>query len=194
MRIKLESLWLLALLCDVGNAITLLQVLQTYPDLSSLFNYVNASSNATSLLASANNFTFLAPSNTAISDFVKANGNSSLNADFLQANLQYGMLKGGYPSLSFTNESLFVKTGLSNGSYANVTGGQVVELRAAENGDPEVVSGDKKISSSTSAVRIYFCFHSSIGLLIKSRISCVQEESSISSMTSSRFLSKRSSR
>jgi hypothetical protein len=107
-----------------GFAITLLEVIATYPQLSTLNTYVNVTSNVTSLLTSANNFTFLAASNTAISSFISDNPNVLTN-DLLQATLQYSLLKGGYPTLSFSNVSQFVPTNLVNASYANVTGGQV---------------------------------------------------------------------
>ncbi|CZT52150.1 uncharacterized protein RSE6_13412 [Rhynchosporium secalis] len=128
-------------------AITLLQVLQTNPELSTLYGYVNASANATAFLASSNNFTFLAPSNNAISTLVKRKGNATLTGDLILASLQYGMLKGGYPTLSFSDASQYVHTNLANPGYSNVTGGQVLELTADEGGNAQVVSGNKTTSN-----------------------------------------------
>ena len=137
------------------NAITLLQVLQTYPQLSSLSAYINSSSTSITLLSTANNFTFLAPSNTAISKYLTQNPNV-LTPDLLAATLQYSLLKGGYPSLSFTDTPNFVQSYLTNASYANVTGGQRVELlsTASVGGLAEMVTGNKTITSSPTAVRL----------------------------------------
>jgi hypothetical protein len=126
-QLRIQSLWWLLTLVSHGFAITLLEVIATYPQLSTLNTYVNVTSNVTSLLTSANNFTFLAASNTAISSFISDNPNVLTN-DLLQATLQYSLLKGGYPTLSFSNVSQFVPTNLVNASYANVTGGQVSDF------------------------------------------------------------------
>lgn len=134
--------WLVTLVPS-SFAITLLEVIQTNPELSSLYSYINGSANATSFLANSNNFTFLAPSNEAISALVQSKGNATLTEDLILASIQYGMLKGGFPTLSFSNESQFVSTNLANPSYANVTGGQAVELAVDGDGNPQVVSGNK---------------------------------------------------
>jgi hypothetical protein len=145
-----QSLWWLATLVSYGSAISLLEVLQTYPQLSSLSSLVNGSSTATALLASSNNFTFLAPSNDAISAFNSQNP-GVLNPSLL-ANVQYGLLKGGFPTLSISKTPQFIASNLSNATYANVTGGQAVELVLSSDGTPEVLTGNKTISTSTSTV------------------------------------------
>jgi hypothetical protein len=145
-----QSFWWLATLVSYGSAISLLEVLQTYPQLSSLSSLVNGSSNVTALLASSNNFTFLAPSNDAISAFNSQNP-GTLNGSLL-ANVQYGLLKGGFPTLSISSTPQFIASNLSNATYANVTGGQVVELVLSSDGTPEVLTGNKTISTSTSTV------------------------------------------
>jgi len=139
---KMRFIWL-ATLVPSSLAITLLQVLETTPELSTLYSYVNGSANATSFIANSNNFTFFAPSNDAISALIQSKGNATLNEDLLLASLQYGMVKGGYPSLSFTNNSQFASTNLASPKYANVTGGQIVELIIDDIGNPQVVSGNK---------------------------------------------------
>lgn len=142
------------------QATTLLQVLQGYSQLTSLSSYVNASSNATALLANANNFTFLAPSNKAIATYLTQNPNV-LTPDLLEATLQYSLLQGGYPALSFSDTPLFVPSGLVNASYANVTGGQRMEL-VSSGGVADMLSGNKTSSTSATAVSpsIFFlsCF------------------------------------
>ena len=176
-----QDLWwfaiLLLLLVAHGSAITLLEVLQTYPQLSTLSSLVNASSNATSLLANATDFTFLAPSNSAIQSYNGANANNTLTGDLFEANLQYSLLQGGYSTLSFSNTSQFVTSHLTNTSYTNVTGGQVVDLVLDYYGTPSAVTGNKNTSTSTSAVCLD---HRLISTLITSiRISSVSVVSSI---------------
>lgn len=148
---KLSRIWWLAALATGGSAITLIDVLSSYPELSTLHSWVNASSNVTSLLASANNFTFLAPTNGAVGKYLSQFPNN-LTENVLEATFQYSLLRGGFPSLSFTNTSQFVATNLINASYANVTGGQAVELVLGADGNPQVVTGNKSIATSTSAV------------------------------------------
>ncbi|TAQ85349.1 hypothetical protein B7494_g6316 [Chlorociboria aeruginascens] len=148
---RIQSLcWLSALITQI-SAITFLGVLQSYPELSTLYGYINASANATGQIASANNFTFLAASNDAIATFTQDNP-SVATEDLLETILQYSLLQGGFPTLSFTNTSQFVPSNLVNATYANVTGGQVVELVLDASGTPEIVTGNKTLSTSTSTV------------------------------------------
>lgn len=149
---RIHNLWWIAALITRGEAVTLFDVFNTYPQLSGLKSYVNASANVTSFLQNANNFTFLAPTNDAITTFTSQTG-TNLTPDTLLATLQYSLLQGGFPTLSFTNNSLFVQSNLYNGTYANVTGGQRVELVLGSDGTPEVVTGNKSISTSTETVR-----------------------------------------
>ncbi|KUJ12199.1 FAS1 domain-containing protein [Mollisia scopiformis] len=150
MKLSLNKSFVSLLACVIpSHAITLLQVLQSYSELTTLSSYVNASSNATALLANANNFTFLASSNAAIASFLSKNPNV-LTADLLQATLEYSLLRGGYPTLSFSDTPQFVASNLVNSSYANVTGGQTVELLQSSGG-AETLSGNKTISTSSSA-------------------------------------------
>lgn len=142
--------WLAFFTHVFATSINLINVLQNTAELSTLYSYVNASSNITRLLLSANNFTFLAPSNDAIAAFIKHNPNS-LTGDLVLANLQYSLLQGVFPSLSFTNTSQFVPTHLTNATYANVTGGQTVELLSS-GGAPQVITGNKTVGTFSSTV------------------------------------------
>jgi len=148
---KILRIQILSWLVQYTSAISLLQVIQTTPQLSTLQSLLssNVSTNITNFLSSANNFTFLAPSNNAITTFNKAGTN--LTGDLLFATLNYSLLHGGYPTLSITNNSQFVASNLVNASYTNVTAGQAVEL-VNNNGTPEAVTGNKTISTSTSTV------------------------------------------
>jgi hypothetical protein len=148
---RTSSLLWLATLVSHGRAITLLQVLQQYPQLSSLNSLVSSSANATALLANSNNFTFLAPSNDAISKF-SAQNPGVLNGTQLLPNIQYGLLKGVYPTLSISSTPQFIQSNLSDATYANVTGGQAVELVLGSDGTPEVITGNRSISTSAGSV------------------------------------------
>ena len=149
-----SSFWWLAILASHGWAITLLEVLQTYPQLSALNTLVNSNANATALtalLVNANNFTFLAPSNTAISNF-NSQSPGLLNSSLLLPTIQYGLLKGQYPTVLITNTPQFIQSNLSGPAYANVTGGQVVELVTASDGTAEFISGNGTISKNAAGV------------------------------------------
>lgn len=78
-------------------------------------------------LDSAQNITFLAPSNEAVAALLESNPNITQNTDALRAVLQYHVLNGTYLSSAITNTSAFVPTRLTNQTFTNVTGGQVVE-------------------------------------------------------------------
>lgn len=52
----------------------------------------------------------------------------------LAALLEYHVLGGTYLASSITSQSQFIKTGLTNTTYANITGGQVVEAKTYSGG------------------------------------------------------------
>lgn len=149
--LHIQSLYWLAILVTHGVSITLLGVLQSYPELGNLYSFVNASANTSSLLASANNFTFFAPNNDAIQRVITQNPSSLTDGSF-DAIVQYSLLHGGYPTLSFSNISQFVASNLINSTYTNVTGGQAVELVLSDNARPQAVTGNGTISTSPSTV------------------------------------------
>ncbi|TVY78341.1 Fasciclin-like arabinogalactan protein [Lachnellula suecica] len=150
MNLRIPTIALLASLVTNGAAITLLQAIGNYPQLSTLNTYITNSSNVTNLLSNANNFTFLAPSNTAIADFLTGTKDNVLTEGLLEATVQYSLLRGGYPKLSFTTAPQFPATSLSNASYTNVTAGQAVELLLDSNGAPQIMSGNKSTAGTTT--------------------------------------------
>ncbi|KAJ9649372.1 hypothetical protein H2201_006590 [Coniosporium apollinis] len=81
----------------------------------------------TRTLDNAQNITLLAPSNEAIGALLEAQPELQQETDLLRAVLQYHVLNGTYLSSAITNTSTFVPTLLTNQSYTNVTGGQVVQ-------------------------------------------------------------------
>jgi hypothetical protein len=109
-----------------------------------------SSTNITNFLSTANNFTFLAPSNDAIARFNEI-GPNNLTSDLLTATLQYSLLQGEFPTTSITSLPQFVQSYLVNPTFANVTGGQVVELVVSD-GTAGAISGNKTISTTISAV------------------------------------------
>lgn len=102
--------------------------------------------NNTSLLGSlsdATNITVLAPSDSALRDVL----NSTMLLDlpdiegYLTAVLQYHVLNGTFYAANVTNSSTFIPTMLSNSSWENVSGAQVVEALAEEDDE-----GNKTVS------------------------------------------------
>ncbi|KAF3065261.1 Transforming growth factor-beta-induced protein ig-h3 [Daldinia childiae] len=103
--------------------------------LSSLNALLASNSQFSESLNRLQNVTILAPSNDALSA-VTSNNESALllaNSDYLQALLSYHILNGTYHNDSFGDESVFIPTLLTNKTYTNVTGGQVVEAQLHDN-------------------------------------------------------------
>ncbi len=115
-------------------------ILTSTPSLSTLSSLIDKSSQFSTLLAATNNFTFLAPNNDAFSKWLLGN----YTQDFVDATLTYHLLAGNYATALFSNGSSFIPTALTNQSYANVTGGQRVEV--VKNGDMVFQSGNKTAS------------------------------------------------
>ena len=107
---------------------TILDILSTDPQLSGLSTLVNSLPLLVQQFNTADNFTFLAPTNDAISLWLVTNRSS----DYIQATLQYHLLSGTVASASITSSPIFIPTALTNHSYCNVTGGQ--RLKATSNG------------------------------------------------------------
>lgn len=86
-------------------------------------------------LNGASNITILAPSNDALAKLLNGSAGLSLASDSaaVQALLSYHVLNGTFHASSITNTSAFVPTLLSNSSFTNVTGGQVVEAIKVDN-------------------------------------------------------------
>ena len=104
-------------------------------------------------LANAQNVTLLAPSNEAISALLNSTAGKALAADpgLTQAVLQYHVLNGTYHAADVTNTSTFLPTLLTNSSFTNVTGGQVVNAVKVGN-NVTFFSGLNQNSTVTQAV------------------------------------------
>jgi uncharacterized surface protein with fasciclin (FAS1) repeats len=107
-------------------------------------------------LGSLQNVTLLAPSNDALAALLNSSAAAALASDpgALVALLDYHVLAGTYYASSFTNQSQFIKTALTNTTYANITGGQVVEAKTV-NGGVEIFTALKQNVTVTTAVSSY---------------------------------------
>jgi len=107
----------------------LLTLLGAYPDL-------------VETLGTAQNITILAPSTEAVNAILESDMAAALQADpgLVRAILTYHVLNGTYPASAIMNMSTFVPTLLTNETYTNVTGGQVVNA-VALNGSVQFFSG-----------------------------------------------------
>jgi uncharacterized surface protein with fasciclin (FAS1) repeats len=134
---------------------SLIPTLQSYSELSTLYSYVNSSTKLYNLLNTAKNFTFLAPTNNAIAEWIlQTQGNSTPSADVMEATLSYHILNGSWPTVEFRDAPQFVATSLTNASYSNVTifpGGQRVQL-VDGSGVPEIISSNKTVTTISSKV------------------------------------------
>lgn len=123
-------------LAGLASAAPLTDVIAQTPELSTLGSLLQAYPAVASTLANATNITVLAPSNSAFSTFLTSAVNASIAADagLVPAVLSYHVLSGTIRSTDITAMPSFAKTLLSNSSYTNVTGGQVVKAEAVNNG------------------------------------------------------------
>jgi uncharacterized surface protein with fasciclin (FAS1) repeats len=125
------------------------EVLSSYSQLSKFTSYIAALPALSALLDTANNFTLLAPTDTAITTWLESTSNVSNST--IEASLMYHLLAGIYPKESLGDISAFIPTALSNVTYTNVTGGQRVE--AVNNGSVRFISGNKETSLVMTPVR-----------------------------------------
>lgn len=146
---------LLLLLATQTFGQNILSVLATHKELTTLNSHLNGSIGLSDLLSTANNFTFLAPSNIAFEAWL---GQSpSLSDDEIESTLMYHFLQGGFPTLEFSPQPQFAITHLDNGTFANVTGGQVVEVVSDSLGTPQFLSGNRTVTTISQPVREAYC-------------------------------------
>lgn len=93
------------------------------------------------------NYTILAPSDGAFAAYVAAGGDVKGSGD-LRALLEYHILQGLHPSLTFDATPQFLPTILTNQTFTNVTGGQVVEV-VSKNGTVSIYSAVRAKSTIT---------------------------------------------
>ncbi|KAF1999586.1 FAS1 domain-containing protein [Amniculicola lignicola CBS 123094] len=131
MQLKHLPLLALAALTAAQNNTnsSLVATLSNNPDLSNLTTFLGTIPGLVETLSAATNITIIAPSNQAFADLLAIPGIEAVTSDpgAVAALLQYHVLNGMYMANQITNMSAFVPTLLTNGSFTNVTGGQVVE-------------------------------------------------------------------
>lgn len=127
---QLKRLTSLAFAC-LASGQSLTDVISQTPDLSTLGSLLQSFPAVASTLANATNITVLAPTNAAFAAFLTASTNASIQADagLVPAVLSYHVLSGTIRSTDITSTPVFAKTLLTNATYANVTGGQVVKAQ-----------------------------------------------------------------
>ena len=130
------------------------QVLTQYTQLSSLSAIIANSSALSTQLDAADNFTFLAPSNDAITAWTQ----SSPSDTSIDAVLAYHLLSDVINIVNFDASHrhippYFIPSALNDSTYTNVTGGQRVGMYyIGEMGQVEFQSGNKTISQIITAV------------------------------------------
>lgn len=143
--LKHLSIAALAGLAAAQNTPSLAAALNSSSDLSTLSSLVPPSVLQT--LNAASNITILAPSNSAFQKVSQAQLSAlSSNPGLLTALLEYHVLNGTYLASAIPQNGTFVPTLLTNKTYTNVTGGQVVEAVAQDN---QVVFFSGNLSNST---------------------------------------------
>lgn len=104
----------------------------------------------TQMLGQARDITILAPSNQAFAKFMQENPGAAQNPMAVAPLLQYHVLQGTLMSQQLTREPIFATTMLQM-PFANVTGGQHVELSLMNGNRAMAISGFKKMSMVTQA-------------------------------------------
>jgi uncharacterized surface protein with fasciclin (FAS1) repeats len=130
----LFSKLLVASMASAAAGQGLTSMLANHPQLSNLTTYLNLYPDVLSNLNSLSNITLLAPSNRAFQNALNSSTSAAFStgdADMISALLSYHVLNGSYTRFDTMTE--FVKTLLMPGPYANVTGGQVVEVIPTSN-------------------------------------------------------------
>jgi uncharacterized surface protein with fasciclin (FAS1) repeats len=143
------------LLVARASAQSLMQVLGTNLELTELYHYVNASSTLTNMLSSLDNFTFLAPSNSAISNYLESQNLTTIGDEEMEELIQYHILNGEFPARSWSAVPQFVHSELKTPMYTNVTAGQAVELVSDSQGNPQILSWNKTVSTIVTQVCNY---------------------------------------
>jgi uncharacterized surface protein with fasciclin (FAS1) repeats len=135
MQIKTLLPLALATAASAQQMMNLTAALSSTPELSNLTQTLALFSELVAVLGQTPNITLLAPSNEAFAELASGPMAAALqDTSLITAVLQYHVLNGTYYAANVTDTPSFIPTALTNTSYTNVTGGQVVEA---------VLMGDK---------------------------------------------------
>jgi uncharacterized surface protein with fasciclin (FAS1) repeats len=128
---------------------SLIDTIATTAELSTLYSYVNGSTKLFNLFNETEAFTYLAPNNDAFASYL--NQTPTATVDEIEAILEYHLLNGTINTgVTFTNQSQFVQTYLTNATYSNITilpAGQRLEYVLDSNNDPVFLSSNKSVTS-----------------------------------------------
>ncbi|KAM0326166.1 hypothetical protein ACHAQA_006761 [Verticillium albo-atrum] len=141
-----------ALAATAASAQQLAQLLSQTPELSTLNSLLATVPQVGQMLSTASDITILAPSNQAFEKFMRDHPDQaqmSNNPQAVTALLQYHVVMGMVMSNQLSAQPAFAQT-LLNAPFANVTGGQHVELTLVDN-RAMVLSGYKQMSMVTTA-------------------------------------------
>ncbi|KAK7512489.1 FAS1 domain-containing protein [Phyllosticta citriasiana] len=134
------------------NAQTIIDILNTTPELSTLKSLITKYQDLVELLSQAHDITVVAPTNDAFNKFLSENPGADKNRDLVENLITYHVITGIYDSAAITGSPgpVFPATLLSNPEYSLVTGGQRVKV-AAEGSSVVFTSGLLKKSTVTKA-------------------------------------------
>jgi uncharacterized surface protein with fasciclin (FAS1) repeats len=139
---------------DSGDTPSLAEALASQNDtLSALNGLLQAQPDLVDTLTNLENITILAPSNEALESFLNNTEVAAMVAadpSIVPAILSYHVLNGTYYASNVTDTAAFIPTLLTNATYSNVTGGQVVSA-IAEGDTVSFYSALKQQSNVTEA-------------------------------------------
>lgn len=131
------TLFIALCLFTTALADPLLDTIRSIPELTVFNGLITGNKNLSSLFAVVKDFTLLAPSNEALTQWVDA----SMPANIVEATLRYHLLKQSLTTEQFSDESMFAPSYLESNAFTNITSGQVVEL-VVKNGKEVVLSAN----------------------------------------------------
>jgi uncharacterized surface protein with fasciclin (FAS1) repeats len=135
-----------------AQMMNLTSALGSTPELSNLTQTLGLFSELVAGLAQTPNITLLAPSNEAFAELASGPMAAALqDTSLITAVLQYHVLNGTYYAANVSETPSFIPTALTNSSYTNVTGGQVVEAVLMD-GNVMIYSGLLLTATVTKAV------------------------------------------
>jgi uncharacterized surface protein with fasciclin (FAS1) repeats len=136
-----------AALASAVSAQSLTDVLGGIPSVSNLTTFLGLYPNIANTIGGLSNVTLLAPSNQAFTSALNFSTGAAINAsdqNTINALLTYHVIQGTYAN--FSTMPRYLQTELMPGMYANVTGGQYVEII-----DRNVSTNSSMSSNSTNS-------------------------------------------
>ncbi|KAL9115182.1 MAG: hypothetical protein Q9227_000976 [Pyrenula ochraceoflavens] len=144
---------LLASFASLVVGASLQSTVDNNPDLKSLSYYLNLYPDLLSRLNSAQNITFLAPSNDAIQSALgdqKSQYSQAKIYGWIDQIIEYHTLNGSLPSSHIIEAAHFKKSWLNDSTWTSVSGGQVVGY-VLQNNTPVFQSGVKTVTNIKQA-------------------------------------------